>query len=291
MTIFDSFRGVKYATTKITTTSLTLVTSCVDETKLDVVVAEWVHAVRKCVQISLVTLLRPFLFPTCNDIKTNTLDAFSSCFKTAAKADTEICDIGYTNWLNVLVTVHSALTTKRYVSDSLVTAGSCYHNNIDHKVIMVIAWTDKDVANIENLIMDINQVANKLLCNNVFMIALNNDELKRYHGRSEVESRIAVEILMVPLNTNDLNYIGKSNKDRDDLITSFLDLVHNGSITYTEINGLKLIEYKECNDTRCLTPIRAVAAPPPLRADGPNLTPGTYMLLALVYIVVQCLFV
>lgn len=177
-----------------------------------------------------------------------------------------ICDIGFSNWLRVLATVHSALTHKEVIGESLVTAGQCFLQHIDRPVNMVVTWTRETVTELEELVLDLMRNANQKLDDDVFMIVINSGELKEgsVQRRSSTPAfNSTVSLLMVPRNKYDLNYNGRSTFDINELITSYLDQVYSGEITYTELDGIRLQEYKECGDPECKTPLRTVKAPPP----------------------------
>ena len=71
--------------------------------------ARWLNAVRKCLQTSLVPLLRPFKNPTCDEIWTHTDQTHSKCYLNPYSGEPSICDLGFTTWFTVFATVRSNL--------------------------------------------------------------------------------------------------------------------------------------------------------------------------------------
>ncbi len=67
----------------------------------------WVNAVRKCLQVTLVPLLRPYENPTCADIKQTAFDSHSDCYLTPNNGPS-ICDLGCLDWAQVFWTIKSA---------------------------------------------------------------------------------------------------------------------------------------------------------------------------------------
>lgn len=223
---------------------------------------------RKCLQVALVDFLRPFQSPTCDEIKTRALDSHSRCYVNPADGATSVCNIGFNNWLQVLVTVHSALTHKQVIGEALVTAGECFHQYINRTVNMVVSWYENKVSALKQMVSDLNGAANTKMANDVFMIVLNSGELtdaRLKRSTSETAYNTSIELLMLPRNKYDLNYNGRSTLDTNQLITTFLDHVDSGEINYNALDGIELLEYKECSDTECVTPLRTVKAPPPIQ--------------------------
>lgn len=71
-----------------------------------------------------------------------------------------------------------------------------------------------------------------------------------------------IELLLLPRNKYDLNYNGISTVNTSELIKSFFDNVESGKITYEASDGIVLLEYRECQDSECKTPLRTAEAPP-----------------------------
>ena len=246
------------------------------------------NAVRKCLQVSLVNFLRPYQNPTCEEIKTAAYDSHSVCYLNPPDEAPSICDIGFENWLQIVVTIHSALAELRVIGQSLVTAGSCFETYIDRSVNIIVSLTekgfDKATELIEKLVIDIYNDAKKYL-DDIFVQAFQriDNQIPRLRRSESNATYTIVTLLVVPRNKYDLNYNGRSTKNTTELIASFLDLVDSKNITYTEIIGIELVEYMECSDTSCSSPLRTVKAPPPRQASTGTITkPGTAILTTVV---------
>lgn len=54
---------------------------------------DWMNRARKCLQSSLVPLLRPWVKPTCQDIRRKALNSHTSCFLKPDNQQTSICNL------------------------------------------------------------------------------------------------------------------------------------------------------------------------------------------------------
>jgi hypothetical protein len=77
--------------------------------KFDTIGQEWIDAVRKCLQVKLVPILRPFVMATCESIKQTAFDSHPSCYLYPDFGKPSICDIGAANWARIFWTVKGAL--------------------------------------------------------------------------------------------------------------------------------------------------------------------------------------
>lgn len=115
------------------------------------------------------------------------------------------------------------------------------------------------------MINDLTVVGNDKLFDDVFGIVLNINELTdiRFNRNTTLQTfNSSMELLILSRNRYDLNYYRQSYRTTKKL-ASFLDHVESGDITYKVLDGIELLEYRECNDTKCDTPLRTIMAPPP----------------------------
>ena len=79
---------------------------------------KWVNAVRKCLLVALVPFMRPWMSPTCKEIKKDALDSQMRCYLSAYPDAPSICDLSCTDWAKFFWTARS----KIYSSASYVEA-------------------------------------------------------------------------------------------------------------------------------------------------------------------------
>ena len=69
--------------------------------------SKWVYAVRKCLQVALVPLIRPWMSPTCKDIKQTALNSQAQCYLSAYPGAPSMCDLSCTDWAKFFWTAKS----------------------------------------------------------------------------------------------------------------------------------------------------------------------------------------
>ena len=65
----------------------------------------WVDAVRKCLQVSLVPILRPWYKPSCEDIRQRAFASHTPCYLNPDKDAPSICDLGSKDFLHIFLTI------------------------------------------------------------------------------------------------------------------------------------------------------------------------------------------
>ena len=65
----------------------------------------WVDAVRKCLQVSLVPILRPWNKPSCEEIRQRAFASHTPCYLNPDKDAPSICDLGFKDFLQIFLTI------------------------------------------------------------------------------------------------------------------------------------------------------------------------------------------
>ena len=65
----------------------------------------WVDAVRKCLQVSLVPILRPWYKLSCKDIRQRAFASHTPCYLNPDKDAPSICDLGFKDFLQIFLTI------------------------------------------------------------------------------------------------------------------------------------------------------------------------------------------
>ena len=68
----------------------------------------WMNRARKCLQISLVPLLRPWAKPTCQDIRQKALDSHSQCFLNIEEQQKSICQLDCKEYFKIFWTIRES---------------------------------------------------------------------------------------------------------------------------------------------------------------------------------------
>ncbi|WAR31916.1 LOW QUALITY PROTEIN: hypothetical protein MAR_034458, partial [Mya arenaria] len=71
---------------------------------------KWIDAVRKCLQVALVPLLRPYNHPSCDEIKDAAFRIHSECYVSPYPGAPSFRDIGWSNYLKVYMTIKPAFS-------------------------------------------------------------------------------------------------------------------------------------------------------------------------------------
>ncbi|KAK7097961.1 uncharacterized protein [Littorina saxatilis] len=69
---------------------------------------EWVNAVRRCLQVDLVSLIRPFQTTTCQNIRTQAITSYSECYVKAFKNIDSICALSPQDFWAIFWTIRAA---------------------------------------------------------------------------------------------------------------------------------------------------------------------------------------
>lgn len=66
---------------------------------------KWMDGVRKCLQVALVPLLRPWTNPTCSDIRERAIASHTPCYLKPDKDVPSICDLDYVQYVKIFWTI------------------------------------------------------------------------------------------------------------------------------------------------------------------------------------------
>ncbi|XP_070196859.1 uncharacterized protein [Littorina saxatilis] len=69
---------------------------------------EWIDNVRKCLQVQLVPLLRPFEPLTCRDVKARAFDSHTGCYVTPFRHAPSVCELSLQDFWRVFWTIRTA---------------------------------------------------------------------------------------------------------------------------------------------------------------------------------------
>jgi len=117
----------------------------------------WVDAVRKCLQVSLVPIIRPWCSKSCKEVKQIAFASHVPCYVLPNKQDPSIsiCNLGIIDKLKVFWTIKSSLVMS--VDSSLETMNGMLHTMIECAARIINSAKE----NINNFILEIK---NKIYC-------------------------------------------------------------------------------------------------------------------------------
>ena len=70
----------------------------------------WINAVRKCLQVALVPLIRPWESPSCDDIRQKAFESHTPCYLEPFPNEPSICDLDCRDWAQVFWTIKGGFT-------------------------------------------------------------------------------------------------------------------------------------------------------------------------------------
>jgi len=70
----------------------------------------WVDGVRKCLQVVLVPLLRPWMKPTCQEIRKTAFASHSPCYLRPGRGVPSVCDLGCWEYFKIFWTIKGSFT-------------------------------------------------------------------------------------------------------------------------------------------------------------------------------------
>ena len=107
---------------------------------------------RKCLQVKLVPILRPFVTPTCESIKQTAFISHPGCYLHPDSGAPSICDIGVADWARIIWTVKGALiqdptATLKQIIDIGIECGYDILSNGMGKIQMTFGRATETVLN------------------------------------------------------------------------------------------------------------------------------------------------
>ncbi|KXJ11702.1 uncharacterized protein LOC110243329 [Exaiptasia diaphana] len=80
---------------------------------------QWVDAVRKCLQVSLVPLLRPWRSPSCQEIRRAAFDSHTPCYLRPDKGAPSVCDLECLEFFKIFFTIKGSFVKLDTAGESL----------------------------------------------------------------------------------------------------------------------------------------------------------------------------
>ncbi|KAL4238776.1 hypothetical protein ACF0H5_003483 [Mactra antiquata] len=228
---------------------------------------QWINAARKCLQVKLVPILRPFVTMTCDEIKKKALDSHTDCYTSPDNQAPSICDIGIANWMRVFMTIKSAFIDVPIDSlkQSIIIGSKCVSN-----------WI---TTGIKHLMIDFNSnndFGERLLNSRIVEPLANDgkwtDNGVQYIGYSteEDDSSFRMVVLLMPAVQYDLNYEGTIIANVTSVALDAANAVQNGKVQFELPGNVQALNFSVCEDVKCAVPIKSVNVPPVIQSTERN---------------------
>ena len=88
-------------------------------TKLNLIARKWVIGVHKCLQVSLMPLLRPWIHSTCGEIQERAFASQTPCYLNPGNGVLSACDLDCSNYLQIFWSIKGSFVKVDTVLESL----------------------------------------------------------------------------------------------------------------------------------------------------------------------------
>ncbi|XP_053373756.1 uncharacterized protein LOC123532498 [Mercenaria mercenaria] len=245
----------------------------------DSVGQRWINAVRKCLQVQLVPILRPFVHKTCDEIKQMAFDSHPDCYIYPDNHAPSMCQIGLVNTFKAFWTVKSALVqeTGDTLKQMFCVGIGCNYITVSTfkalfstkksyiKLIMIGVKTGwKMIAN--RLVYDISEkLASQMKWPKKGIMHFAYTILGCSHSNRSKRSVDAgtsefVHILLASRSEYDLNSKNAPPANVTEAAMELADRILNGDIDLG--NGTEITELNICLNFNCTEKARSVTPPP-----------------------------
>lgn len=239
-------------------------------------------AVRKCLQVELVPLLRPYTNPTCKDIKQKAFSSHSGCYVDPFEGAPSICNISFRDWLQVVSTVKYALDWRLWekdvlhddaeiFSEGLGVFQACYGDTLAVRTIRVLFYitpVGRILYSAFTVAKQIHDLLTSAYDTDAFLIYPYVPDKARKRRAVNKTGEVDVYVLMAQRSEYDLNFKQGKTIDMGEAADYFLDKVSTGKFRPNLTDGVELKTYTLCGEMKCQNPNRTVEQPIVISAYG-----------------------
>ncbi|KAH3699741.1 uncharacterized protein LOC127860795 [Dreissena polymorpha] len=236
--------------------------------EFDDVGQKWVNAVRKCLQVALVPLMRSFNTVPCEQIKDVAFESHTGCYVTPPDGAKSFCDIGGRNLFSVLATIKSAFwqlgTIWRTISQGYSTVWACMSRDdkdslADKRNMMQFKAQIEDEQTVSNTVkmrFDLESAVSAHMDQGVFVYAFPERPDSSIRPSPENMTVIITNVLVLPRAEYDLDYHSNETVNVTDVVDGFLDGLADGSVQLSLPWPIQ--DIRQCNGIECDNSTRTV---------------------------------
>ncbi|WAR31917.1 hypothetical protein MAR_034459 [Mya arenaria] len=234
----------------------------------DKVGQDWIDAVRKCLQVALVPLIRPYNTPSCDEIKTIAFQSHSKCYVDPFPDKPSFCDIGWSNFFRVLITIKSSIISEFWatIGQGLETFFKCGKIKISNILQLVISndQSTEDIASAPyKLEKSFREYSKRNIqgANNVFFYPFFENPLNEINrDKRHTPGEVTLSVLLLDRAKYDLNYQSSNTVNLTDVATRIINDIETGEFRLGVSVDVK--EVRLCPDLECLNATQTVTPPP-----------------------------
>ena len=220
----------------------------------------WLDAVRKCIQVKLVPIIRPYVDMTCTAVKTFALETHPPCYQAPYPGEPSICDLALSDWGKIFWTVKGGFETAVIPSlkgllnvtnrcPSTVLQGLNYTRNSQELGLRMFRLTaekiqrDMDYGPTADII--VHQLANQLEWKNKGV------QWFAFIGQSMNANEVPFDVLLGSRSMYDIKFTGVPTATMMEILDDLAFQTSNGTITFTLDHMLSLTKFTDCLDLAC----------------------------------------
>lgn len=224
---------------------------------------QWIDGVRRCLQVELVPILRPFVRKTCEQIKQMAFDSHPGCYLNPNEGKPSICEIGVTNWAKVFWTVKSAVlqaptaTFKQMVQVMQACGGEILTKGMELIQLKITEVKDDIKRNWDEFSDNVTKKLSektgwikKGILYFVYPFSENHKLNKRSTDNDTDESLVFINILIAERSQFDLNDEGAPTTNVSAAAIDFARAVEKGDVRLDE-DGVVFTDLSICANSNC----------------------------------------
>ncbi|XP_045174251.2 uncharacterized protein LOC123535602 [Mercenaria mercenaria] len=256
---------------------------------------QWIDAVRKCLQVKLVPILRPFVKTTCEGIKQTAFDSHPGCYLQPDEGKLSICDIGFANWARVFWTVKSAViqdarATFKQMLDVVQACGTELLNNGMELIKLKMKQTkdaiqrslDEIAENVSDIISEKMDWFIRGIMHFGYPAQNRSNRKKRATVNDTDIDSFYINILIAASFEFDLN---AENNPVANISAEAIDVakaIENGDVRVKMEDGLEFTELSVCSNYNCTETSLQVTPAPPKEVENGGITSATVIIIVVV---------
>ena len=248
----------------------------------------WLNSVRKCLQVSLVPLIRPWCSKSCKEVKHIAFASHVSCYIVPNKQDPSIsiCNLELSEFWEIFWTTKSSLWDAPYESWNILknTLNECWNQSNIHStnetIVNVVLEIKirmpnvlssgrhrRSLSNSIDFLLLSNRIADNIAAKlhwrekGVLWISTVDTNANETLTNETLTNERLIYIHLADRKTYDMNAQNASSSDMKSIIQEFQSKVHNGNLNADLKDfSFEILSAKGCLDTRCNTTLFEVNA-------------------------------
>lgn len=268
---------------------------------------EWINATRKCLQVKLAPLFRPYKNPTCDEIKKQALNSHSDCYLTPFIGAPSICSLDFPDWYEVAGIVGHAFDLHiwkyesfkqdlEFLCEGFKVVNGCLsgkqHTATTVKMNIILNAVSQVVNSAFTITGQIQDLINKRYrTDDLLAIPCIPKRKEKRAVDNTVDNTVYADVfvMMDQRSKYDLNVQQENTFIMEEAVNYFLDKVSDGEFRPNLVGGVEIKSFTLCDDLQCQSENRTVEQPQELSLSCSDI-PSQSKFIALIIFVLVVLF-